>query len=165
MRDIVSHMLRIISERKPKLIVYSGHDRTLQYLAIALGVVSEVTMVPHYASRLVLEVYKNRELQLTSSQPNNGPIARDFFFRLIYNGRDLTNHIHFCKGATIISMHQVIKHNITESPHNATNPQSWTKKQSPAYLCPIESIIRFLHDDYFLIFNATNFKDACAIHN
>ncbi|PNF23838.1 hypothetical protein B7P43_G13724 [Cryptotermes secundus] len=165
MRDIVSHMLRIMSEGKPKLVLYSGHDRTLQYLAIALGVVSEVTMVPHYASRLVLEVYKNRELQLTSSQPKDGPIARDFFFRLVFNGRDLTNHIHFCKGATIILMHQLNKCNVTEIPHNATNSQSWTKKQSPVYLCPIESIIRFLHDDYFLSFNASNFKDACAIHN
>lgn len=165
MRDIVSHMLRIISERKPKLIVYSGHDRTLQYLSIALGIVSEVTMVPHYASRLVLEVYKNRELKLASSQRKNGPIARDFFFRLVFNGKDLTNHIHFCKGATVILTQQFIKYNITEMPHNTSNSQLWTKKQSPVYLCPIESIIRFLHDDYFLSFNATNFKDACAIHN
>jgi len=165
MRDIVSHMLRIISERKPKLILYSGHDRTLQYLTTALGVVSEITTVPHYASRLVLEVYKNRGQRVTSNQPKDGPVARDFFFRLVFNGRDLTNHIHFCKGAIIVLMHQLNKYNITEINHNATNSQSWTKKQSPVYLCPIESIIRFLHDDYFLSFNATNFKDACAIHS
>lgn len=55
-RNIVSHLVRIISEKKPKFVLYSGHDKTIQYLTTALGVISDATVSPHYASRLIFEV-------------------------------------------------------------------------------------------------------------
>jgi hypothetical protein len=77
----------------------------------------------------------------------DSPVSRDYFFRLLFNGQDVTNQIHFCnKGSSA-----------------ATYLVGSRKKGVQAHLCPIESIIRFLHDDYFTIFNATNMKDACII--
>jgi len=55
LRNIVGHLLRIVSESRPRVVLYSGHDKTLQYLAGALGVIGEIVS-PHYASRLVIEV-------------------------------------------------------------------------------------------------------------
>lgn len=55
-RNIVSHLVRIVSERKPKLVLYSGHDKTILYLATALGIATDSTYLAHYASRLVIEV-------------------------------------------------------------------------------------------------------------
>lgn len=55
-RNIVSHLLRMISERKPKFVLYSGHDKTILYLATALGIAADTTYLAHYASRFVIEV-------------------------------------------------------------------------------------------------------------
>lgn len=153
LRNVVNHMLSMISEKKPKLVLYSGHDMTLQYLTTALGVLSEFTATPYYASRLILEVYKDNDFNSDSHFS-----AREYFFRLVYNGRDLTNKIHFCKGRERV----MVQNDVNDDVNSSESPY---RKQSQAYLCPIESIIRFLHDDYFTSFNATNFKDACAIHS
>lgn len=55
-RNIVSFLLRIISEKKPKFVLYSGHDKTILYLATALGISADTTYLAHYASRFVIEV-------------------------------------------------------------------------------------------------------------
>ncbi|GLH03316.1 Uncharacterized protein GBIM_09240 [Gryllus bimaculatus] len=164
-RDIVSHMLRMISEKKPKFVFYSGHDKTLQYLTTALGVISDTTVSPHYASRLVIEVYKSKEQNITSKKANSGTVARDYFFRLVFNGRDLTNHIHFCKGSNNLTTVQAKTSEGSENLHNSSMTPHGPRRQSSAYLCPIECIVRFLHDDYFSSFNATNFKDVCSVHS
>lgn len=163
-RDIVSHMLRMISERKPKIVLYSGHDKTLQYLTTALGVISDTTVAPHYASRLIIEVYKSKEQNSTSKRTGSGTVARDYYFRLVFNGRDLTNHIHFCKGSNNLTPVQV-RSDGSQNIHNSSLTPNGSRRQSTAYLCPIESIIRFLHDDYFSSFNATNFKDVCSVRS
>lgn len=137
LRGIVTFMLRIISEAKPKIILYSGHDKTLEYLATALGIVSDVAT--HYASRLIIEVYK-------INPRNDNRLASDFYFRVIANGRDLTPRIPFCKNANTY----------------VDDGEQLGKKGIK--LCPIENIVRQLHDDYFVPFNATNFKDACSSH-
>lgn len=168
LRDVVAHVLSVVSERRRKIVVYSGHDKTLQYLATALGLMSDLTAMPQYASRLVLEVYKSKEQRAAPSETHGGTVARDYFFRLVFNGKDLTNRIHFCKGGNAIDVNHVPKNAPTDSynsvANNTSTSQSWSKKTSATYLCPIESIIRFLHDNYFQSFNATNFKDACALH-
>lgn len=145
LRTIVSHMLRIVSESKPKIVLFSGHDKTLEYLAIALGVVSERVIMPHYASRFVIEVYK-------ANPKNENHVASDFYFRVIVNGRDATHTIPFCKNTSFYVASYVERNDDNEG----------TRKESR--LCPIEAIIRQLHDDYFVPFNATNFKDACSNH-
>jgi hypothetical protein len=63
------------------------------------------------------------------------------YYRAVYNGRDVTRFISFCTDGKSL---RVKRGRVQE-----------------AYLCPIENIIRFIHDDYFAMMNATNFKDAC----
>ena len=145
LRNIVNYMLRIISESKPKIVLYSGHDRTLEYLSTALGIFNDHALMPHYASRFIIEVYK-------INPKNENHVASDFYFRVVVNGKDLTQKIPFCKNANFYSGTYIEKNEENEK----------TKRELK--LCPIEAIIRLLHDDYFIPFNTTNFKDACSIH-
>lgn len=142
LRNVGTHLLSLVSERRPRFVLYSGHDMTLQYLTAALGIMASVS--PHYASRLVLEVYR-------TDDPSDPPSPQDFSFRLVYNGRDVTSKVPFCHGKGLSQQHE------------PTSGEPETRRS--AYLCPIESIVRFLHDDYFLGFNATNFKDACNLRS
>ncbi|KAL9706391.1 hypothetical protein quinque_009909 [Culex quinquefasciatus] len=128
LRNIVGYMLKMISGDKVKFVLYSGHDKTMEYLMAALALSSETPFIP-YASRLAFEVYKSDK-------------DTQFYFRLLYNGQDVTNTIALCEGGKSLSVPRGIR-------------------GDRANLCPIENIIRFLHDDYFLPLNATNFKDAC----
>lgn len=150
LRNVVSHMLSIISEKKTKLVLYSGHDMTLQYITTALGLLSETTATAYYASRLVFEVYKD-------NSHDNESHPSVYFFRLVYNGRDLTDRIHFCK--------HFFKFPADSTKNISHSNEFRYQKPYTHSLCPIESIIRFLHDDYFTTFNATNFKDACSLHS
>ena len=142
LRSIVSYMLRIISEARPKIVLYSGHDKTLEYLATALGIFSDKLAMPHYASRFVIEVYR-------INPRNENHVASDFYFRVVINGKDFTQKIPFCRNANFYSVS-----------YTERNEAERTRRDSK--LCPIETIIRQLHDDYFGSFNATNFKDACT---
>ncbi|KAL1139806.1 hypothetical protein AAG570_006783 [Ranatra chinensis] len=144
-RNIVSHVLHLISEKRPKFVLYSGHDKTLTYLTTALGVISEETAAPYYASRLIFEIYKNLE---PYAHEESGPAGSSYFFRLVFNGKDITNSVHFCKKGPF-------------SPGYSSTVK-FGKNSTQSYLCPIESIIRFLHDDYFSVFNSSNLKDACS---
>lgn len=129
--NVAMNLLKMVSEGKPRLVLYSGHDLTAQYLLAALGVLNAETVSPHYASRLVFEVYRNNTVN--STYP-----GRDYYFRVIFNGRDVTRSIAFCKNSVGGGHEDLV------------------------YLCPIESAIRFIHDDYFTAFNASNFKEACG---
>lgn len=129
--DIAMNLLKMVSEGKPHLVLYSGHDLTAQYLLAAFGVLNAQTMSPHYASRLVFEVYRNNTVDLTFP-------GKDFYFRVIFNGKDVTRSVVFCNDRS----------------------GGW---QNSVYLCPIESAIRFIHDDYFTIFNSSNYKEACGM--
>ncbi|XP_055595157.1 2-phosphoxylose phosphatase 1 [Uranotaenia lowii] len=128
LRNIVSYMLKMISGDKVKFVLYSGHDKTMEYLMAALGFSSDSPFIP-YASRVSFEVYKSDK-------------DTQFYFRLLFNGRDVTNTVTVCEGGKSLSVPRGIR-------------------GDRAHLCPIENIIRFLHDDFFLPLNATNFKDAC----
>lgn len=130
MRQMNAFMLRMISGDKVKFILYSAHDRTIQNLASALGIFLDVPFIP-YATRMNFEVYKSEK-------------DTQFYFRVVYNGADITNQISFCEGGRSLRVNRGIR-------------------GSKADLCPIENIIRFIHDDYFQNMNATNFKDACQV--
>lgn len=159
-KNIISHLLKIVSNEKPKFILYSAHDRTIQFLLTALGINTNEAVFPPYASRIIFEV--NRRifitilwflnsalrnawivcLQVYVQKQKANPLIKTFYFRLVFNGKDITQHIKFCTKKNRI--------NFSEG-----------KLSSKIYLCSFESLIRFLHDDYFSIFNSTNFKDAC----
>lgn len=127
-RNIVNYMLKMISGDKTKFVLYSGHDKTMQFLLAALNINLETSFIP-YAARLSFEVYKS--------------LTAQYYFRLIYNGHDITRQISFCEGGRSLRISRGIRGNRAD-------------------LCPIENIIRFIHDDYFTPLNATNFKDACT---
>ncbi|KAK0179012.1 hypothetical protein PV327_007839 [Microctonus hyperodae] len=145
LRNIVSHMVQIVSESKPKIVLFSGHDKTLEYLASALGIITDHAILPHYASRFVIEICR-------ANPKNENHVVHDFYFRVIVNGKDVTQTIPFCKNSNYYSASYSDKNDEGE----------YLKKEYK--LCPIEAIIRQLHDDYFAPFNATNFKDACLNH-
>lgn len=130
-RNIVGNMLKMISGEKIKFVLYSGHDRTLQYLLAALGLQSQPFFIP-YATRMAFEVYRSDN-------------EAQFYFRVVYNGKDVTNSISFCEGGRSLRVSRGVR-------------------GEKADLCPIENIIRFIHDDYFVPLNATNYKDACTVH-
>ncbi|XP_050426551.1 2-phosphoxylose phosphatase 1 [Adelges cooleyi] len=124
--NIAMNLLKMVSESKPKLVLYSGHDLTIQHLLLTLGIANHDTISPNYASRLIFEVYKNNTADTTYP-------GKDYFFRAIFNGKDVTRSVSFCND----------------------------DKSQQKRLCPIESAIRFIHDDYFGVFNASNYKQAC----
>ncbi|KAM3959634.1 2-phosphoxylose phosphatase 1 [Aphomia sociella] len=146
--NIVQNMIRMISENKPKFVLYSGHDKTLQALILALGLNNYQHYNIQYASRMIFEVYRKKDLRDEFKFTKRKAIAQDFYFRVIYNGEDVTNKLSFCKSRNNIVMKVV-------------DPIDDVKIYN-TYLCPIESIVRFIHDDYFVAFNASNYKDACA---
>lgn len=146
--NIVQNMIRIISENKPKLVLYSGHDKTLQALILALGLSNYQHYNVQYASRMIFEVYRRKDLRDEFKFTKRKAVAQDFYFRVLYNGDDVTNMLSFCKRRQNVVMKVV--HPIDDL------------KVYNTYLCPIENIVRFIHDDYFVSFNASNFKDACA---
>lgn len=129
-KHIVSQMLHMVSNSGPYLILYSGHDHTLEQLSTALGLQNDPHLL-RYAGRIIIEVYNNN-LQLL-----NG--ARDVYFRILSNGKDVTRQVYFCK--ELLNVRQDVT------------------------LCKIEDIVRFIHDDYFTSLNFTNFKDSCVTKN
>lgn len=68
----------------------------------------------------------------------------DYYFRVILSGKDVTQSLGFCEGSKSLMVNR-------------------DNRGSKAALCPIENIIRFLHEDYFTQLNVTNFKDACLM--
>ncbi|EDW03860.1 GH11471 [Drosophila grimshawi] len=129
-RHIVGYMLKMISGDRTKFVLYSGHDCTMQYLTAALGIQNAQGQTIPYASRLAFEVYRSEA-------------HTDYYFRVVHNGRDVTQQIEFCEGGKSLRVTR-------------------DSRGNKADLCPIENIIRFLHEDYFGPLNATNFKEACA---
>jgi hypothetical protein len=73
--------------KPPVFILYSGHDSTIEPLATAIGVSNGSW--PKYASRLVFELY---------GQVANTSSEADAYIRVLYNGKDVTHHLIFCKG-------------------------------------------------------------------
>ncbi|XP_028041720.1 uncharacterized protein LOC114251590 [Bombyx mandarina] len=148
LHNIVQNMIRMISENKPRFVIYSGHDKTLQALVLALGLSNYQYYNIQYASRLIFEVYRKKDLRDEVKYAKRKAVARDFYFRVVFNGEDVTNKLSFCN----------TKHNVVM---RVVDPIDDLKIYN-TFLCPIESIVRFIHDDYFSVFNVSNFKDACA---
>lgn len=136
-RNIVNYMLKMISGSNLKVVLYSGHDLTIQYLLSALGLNTREFIDIPYATRMIFEVYK--------SERDVG----QFYFRVVYNGRDVTREVIVCEGAKSLRMMR------------GMSSSGRGQKQESVDLCPIENIIRYIHDDYFGPMNASNFKDAC----
>lgn len=135
LRNMVNYMLKMISGSNIKMVLYSGHDLTIQYLLSSLGLNTKEFIDIPYATRLIFEVYKSEH------------DAGQFYFRLLYNGQDVTRSVIVCEGVKSLRM--------------VRGNRNQRAKEEAVYLCPIENIIRYIHDDYFAPVNATNYKDAC----
>ncbi|MPC29536.1 2-phosphoxylose phosphatase 1 [Portunus trituberculatus] len=136
LKSITGVVNSMMEDSHPRVVVYSGHDRTLKYLLDTLGIPNY--QLPHYASRLVLELYQN-----TSTTP--GPdYHATFFFRMVYNGKDITKFIPFCDSITIKQL------------------KSGSVKRGAISLCSVSKLVNYLRPDvYFKEFNAASFRDAC----
>ncbi|KAK8374729.1 hypothetical protein O3P69_015563 [Scylla paramamosain] len=136
LKSITGVVNSMMEDSHPRVVVYSGHDRTLKYLLDTLGIPNY--QLPHYASRLVVELYQN-----TSTTP--GPdYHATYFFRMVYNGKDITKFIPFCDSITIRQL------------------KSGSVKRGAISLCSVSKLVNFLRPDvYFKEFNAASFRDAC----
>jgi len=61
----------------------------MQYLTAALGIITSQGQTIAYASRLAFEVYRSEA-------------HTDYYFRVVYNGKDVTQQIDFCEGGQIL---------------------------------------------------------------
>uniref|UniRef100_A0A0N5AFD8 Acid phosphatase-like protein 2 n=1 Tax=Syphacia muris TaxID=451379 RepID=A0A0N5AFD8_9BILA len=80
----IEALLRASSKSK-YVHIFSGHDITLRPLLFVLGL--DHTEPPHYASRLVVEIYQRNWYKSHNL---------NLYFRLLYNGEDRTNELSFC---------------------------------------------------------------------
>lgn len=141
-----------------KIAIFSGHDTTIQSVLGALGIYkghSDIKLPP-YASRFIFEFY--------TKVKNVNSISDKYFFRAIYNGIAVTHLISFCKVNFQDQLNIVEGEQDDDSNNNIVNEINYshttTTKQ---YFCPLESLVRFLHDHYFDSFGntTTNFREAC----
>lgn len=85
-----------VSDYKPNLVIYSGHDHTLEQLASAIGLKNDPYLL-RYGARLVFEVYQKN---------NDSSDGKEMYFRLLSNGKDLTKQISFCRNG--ISLYKTV---------------------------------------------------------
>ncbi|KAL3244890.1 hypothetical protein MRX96_018479 [Rhipicephalus microplus] len=77
---------------------------------------------PPYASRIVLEAYSNAR--------------KERFIRVLYNGKDVTRHTHFCRSI---------------------------RAGVDTELCPFGNFTTFMQQDVFKLFSAKSFAAACGL--
>lgn len=85
LHEIVQRFLAVArynaDDEKSRIHLYSGHDKTISALLKALKV--HDGHWPPYASNLIFELYDGNRKQ--------------FYVRILYNGRDVTKQVRFCK--------------------------------------------------------------------
>lgn len=139
-------------DRTGKVVVFSGHDTTLQSITAAIGILGghPDAHLPPFGSRLIFEFY--RRIKVLPNSPQK------LHFRVVYNGIAVTHLVSFCKEKATENSHAGRSKSDTIKTANNFN----TKFDGKVFFCPIENLVRFIHDNYFNSFdNATNFKDAC----
>jgi len=86
LHEIAHRMLnRTRGYPSPKLVLYSGHDKTVTPLLKALGIYDGLW--PPYGSRVVFEVYSKE---------------KQYFLKVLYNGKDRTRELRFCAEVELI---------------------------------------------------------------
>ena len=128
-------MHTMIIHEKPKIQLYSCHDTTLNYLLDTFGITD--FDYPYYSSRLIFETYKNNQMIRNSSSGDYG-----YFLRIVYNGRDLTRHVSFCRNKL-----KVVKNGEGNS----------------VDLCPVSEFTKFMAtENYFVNFELKSYKEICV---
>lgn len=130
--NLLQHVENSLSGKNVyRFFLYSGHDVTLIPLASVLGFYDGIT--PPYASRIVFEVY-SRII---------GENKFKYAFKVLYNGKDVTKYISFCK--------------VNRKYSNST------KRHLEPFLCPFENLVKFVRKDFFKRMNSTTFEAACDL--
>lgn len=139
LKEMLRSMDTMMRDGKPKAVLFSGHDKTLSFILESLGV--PFFQLPHYASRIIFEVYRNNSFKV-----KNGQYRQSYYFRVIYNGKDVTKFLSFC---TVQAVSHFTGGNGVRTTIN---------------LCPVADLDNYIRaNNYFAEFNATTFKGACSI--
>lgn len=86
MHEIAHRMLnRTRKYPGPRVVLYSGHDKTVKPLLMALGIYDG--MWPPYGSRIVFEMYSK---------------DKQYFIKVLYNGKDKTAKLRFCAEVELV---------------------------------------------------------------
>ena len=137
LKNIINTLDAMMGDGKPKVAVYVGHDKTLNFILGSLGLSSH--QPPHYASRIAIELYYN-----SSSENAGQEYRKNHHFRLVYNGKDLTKYIPFCNAKIIKQLY------------------NGNAKRGSISLCNVAKLEKYIKpENYFKEYNATNFQDAC----
>lgn len=136
LKSIMVALDSMMGTGKPRVVIYSGHDKTIKYLLDSLAVSNY--QLPHYASRLVLELYQNYSVT-PSEQP-----TQPYFFRFVYNGKDITKSVPFCQSVTVKQL------------------RSGSVKRGTISLCNVNKLQDYIKPEfYFKEFGAGSFQEAC----
>ena len=86
LQDVLARMDQVTSGKtKRRFFLYSGHDSTIDPLIVAFNVTDGSW--PRYASRVILELY---------SSAASGGDGRDYFVKVLYDGKDVTGQTVGC---------------------------------------------------------------------
>ena len=80
-----------------KFTLFSGHDTVIAPVLAALGVYDKFCTWPPYASRIAFELWRNNRIA-SRTRPANETI-RDYYVRVLFNGKDVTQYIPTCQRA------------------------------------------------------------------
>ena len=95
LHEIASRMeAQIKGDTDIKFVLYSGHDTTIEPVAMALNFSDGHW--PRYASRIVLELVSKRDKHRRRSMSSTE--KKDYYIRVLYDGKVVTSLIHFCHG-------------------------------------------------------------------
>ena len=122
LREIAKRMGRAAKRNDTfKFILYSGHDMTITPLTSALGF--NYGTHPPFASRITFELYHH--------SPSTNSV-QNYFFRILFNGRDMTPNVTFCR-----------------------------EKTNRDGLCSLNNFLQFVLYDNLKFFNANSYDEAC----
>lgn len=90
LQEIANRMdAQIKGDTKIKFVLYSGHDTSIEPLAVALNVSDGHW--PRYASRIVLELVSKKTKDTSADKKN-------YYIRVLYDGKVVTHLVYFCQG-------------------------------------------------------------------
>ena len=138
LRNMLDMMDGMMGDGKPRVVIYAGHDKTLNLILGSLGLSSH--QPPYYASRIIFELYFN-----SSSRAVTSDYRENYYFRIVYNGKDLTKYLPFCNAKVVKQLF------------------SGNAKKGSISLCSLTKFEKFLKGEtYFKEFNSTSYKEACV---
>ena len=102
MTKIADRIHNSINNNDPtNLVIYSGHDNTLIGLLQLFGY--DGTWI-RFAGRIVIELFKSTDNDVTPGKVNGAKGKSSgmpkHYVRIVYDGKDLTEYVTFCKGKT-----------------------------------------------------------------